>query len=97
MNDQPSPDQKTSTAAPLGPVDATEPVEQHEPREQPPRAVRDLERAVNGLVAGADQQAAELHALNALFLVQAFAFGALAAIVFLQGRQIKELTGALAG
>jgi hypothetical protein len=96
MNDQPSPDQ-TTTGAPVGPVDATEPDSQPEPREQPPRAVRDLERAVNGLVAGADQQAAELHALNALFLVQAFAFGALAAIVFLQGRKITELTGALAG
>lgn len=56
--------------------------------------LRRLEETVSALVASVDQQHAELESLNVIVLLTAFAFGALAGIVFLQGRQIRELTSA---
>lgn len=70
-----------------------DPEPEHE--EQKPRAVQNLERDVGGLTAGYDQLEADLHSHWAVMLVLAFALGSLAAIVFLQGRKLKELSGVL--
>ena len=90
MNDQPP----TPDNAPSEPTDTPA-----EASGEPDETIRlqKLHRTVHGLLARVDQQSEELEAINALMLVIAFACGALAGIVFLQGRQIKELTGALAG
>lgn len=58
---------------------------------------RALARDVAALVATVDQMSAELESLNLVVLMTAFAFGALAGIVYLQGHQLKELHGALGG
>jgi hypothetical protein len=56
---------------------------------------RDLARDVTALVATVDQHSAELDTLNAILMLTIFAFGALAGIVFLQARAIRELNDAL--
>jgi hypothetical protein len=56
---------------------------------------RDLARDVTALVATVDQHSAELDTLNAILMLTIFAFGALAGIVFLQARTIRELNDAL--
>lgn len=58
---------------------------------------RDLARDVTALVATVDQHSAELDTLNAILMLTIFAFGALAGIVFLQSRQLRELSDAVAG
>ena len=56
-----------------------------------------LLRDVNGLVASVDQLHAELRHQAIVGLTLAFAFGALAGIVLLQGRRLTLLEDALAG
>jgi hypothetical protein len=58
---------------------------------------RALARDVTTLVATVDQHSAEIDMLNRELLIFAFAFGALAGLVFLQHRNLKELAGAVAG
>lgn len=56
-----------------------------------------LGRDVAALVATVDQHSAELDTLNRELLIWAFAFGALAGLVFLHHRTLKDLTDAVAG
>ena len=58
---------------------------------------RALARDVAALVATVDQHSAELDGLNVVLLATVFMLGALAGIVFLQGRHLKELSDALPG
>ncbi|HEX6461113.1 MAG TPA: hypothetical protein VF032_19510 [Thermoleophilaceae bacterium] len=80
-----------------------QPQAQHEPEvrqpepEEPGRVEQTLARDVAGLIATADQHGAELRTLSAVSMLTAFAFGVLAAIVFLQHRQVKELARAIDG
>lgn len=53
-----------------------------------------LARDVAALIATVDQHSSELDSLNVVILCTAFAFGALAGIVFLQYRALVELQGA---
>jgi hypothetical protein len=53
-----------------------------------------LERDVSALVATVDQHSAEIDALDITVLLLAFAFGALAGIVYLHARQLSELADA---
>lgn len=84
-------------------MDSPEPAEQPTPPTGPEphaesaepdtRDVRALTRDVSGLVARVDQLDAEVHAIDITIVLLAFALGALAGLVYLQARDLKELTG----
>lgn len=78
-----------------------EPTPEPETPEETPegdtRAVRRLERDVSALISTADQLGAEIHALDITLVLFAFAFGALAGLVYLNSREIRELADALPG
>jgi hypothetical protein len=83
MHDDPSQPPTTPTG-PEPHTDAAEPASGD---------LRRLERDVNGLVARADQVDAELHAIDLTLVLLAFAFGALAGLVYLQAKELRALTG----
>lgn len=78
-------------------MDPAEPNIPHADAPPEPKPPPRVERDVNGLVARVDQLDAELETVNALLLMQAFAFGALIGIVILQARKLTELANAFAG
>lgn len=80
---------------PIGPEHPTEGPQPGSANESAPE--RALARDVTTLIATVDQHSSEIDAVQAMMLIAFFAMGALAGVVFLQGRQIKELTGALPG
>jgi hypothetical protein len=62
----------------------------------PDAADQALYRDVTAVLATVDQHSAEIDALNVIVMVQMFALGALAGLVFLLARNLKDLD-ALAG
>jgi hypothetical protein len=93
MMEDPQPQNAQDPAAEQPPEEPTQPAQEHDT----PGDQRKLYRDTQALTATIDQHSAELDAINAVLLLQAFAFGVLAAIVFMQGRKITELADALTG
>lgn len=79
--------------------DTREPTEPPTPPDASEPATGDtrrLERDVNGLAARVDQLDSEVRALDITVVLIAFAFGALAGLLYLQARQLSEVRDALA-
>lgn len=92
-HDAATPPDPPAAAIPCPP--ASQPVSDDE--SAPDGADRTLARDVTALIATVDQHSSELDTLNAIQMLTIFALGALAGVVFLQARHVRELSGALAG